>query len=392
MKITFISFHNWETNRQGGFHKFAESCAMAGMDVVFFSFSRPYYTFYKKDERRNFSVIRRLCRGVAYNIVNSNVPIKNFTWPTFQLPYRLQMFLPDCINDWLNTHSFVPFDRIEKEHLCNTDIFVLESCEAVELFDILKRYNPESKFIYRPSDPLVALHNSKYYRNIINKEWNVLQKSDLTFLVNEEGLKLYRTHYPNFDSLVKYKILSNGVDFSKYRMNYVKPQLLQLPNTILYVGAREIEWDLVLYAAERTPDCNYIVVCPEKPPIHFVKTPLKNVFFVNGIPSDEVPSWVTNCDLVMVPNPKGWYKTWPWGITAKYYQAMSAGKKIVAFEDTESLKKYGVLVSYTYDDFVMSVKNAMNLCNSQLSYDIQDKDWKFITQRFVSEIKYLCNC
>ena len=36
-KVVFLTFHNWTTLRQGGFHKFAEATADADIDTVFFS-------------------------------------------------------------------------------------------------------------------------------------------------------------------------------------------------------------------------------------------------------------------------------------------------------------------------------------------------------------------
>lgn len=47
-KITFITYHNWETKRHGGFHAFAEYTCRLGIETMFFSFSRPYYIRWKK--------------------------------------------------------------------------------------------------------------------------------------------------------------------------------------------------------------------------------------------------------------------------------------------------------------------------------------------------------
>ena len=62
-KITFITTHNWDTKRQGGFHKFAEATAQAGIDTVFFSFPRPYYGLLMKREQLNPKVIKLLKKG-----------------------------------------------------------------------------------------------------------------------------------------------------------------------------------------------------------------------------------------------------------------------------------------------------------------------------------------
>ena len=59
-KITFITTHNWDTKRQGGFHKFAEATAAAGIETVFFSFPRPYYGLFMKREQLNPQIIKLL--------------------------------------------------------------------------------------------------------------------------------------------------------------------------------------------------------------------------------------------------------------------------------------------------------------------------------------------
>lgn len=33
-KIVFLTFHNWESNRQGGFHKLAEYCCKQNNNVL----------------------------------------------------------------------------------------------------------------------------------------------------------------------------------------------------------------------------------------------------------------------------------------------------------------------------------------------------------------------
>ena len=52
-KITFLTGHSWHTNRQGGFHQFAKAACDAGIETVFFSFPRPYYNYFTKQELYN---------------------------------------------------------------------------------------------------------------------------------------------------------------------------------------------------------------------------------------------------------------------------------------------------------------------------------------------------
>ena len=165
--------------------------------------------------------------------------------------------------------------------------------------------------------------------------------------------------------------------------------LLQKPNTILYVGAWEVEWPLLFKAASVNPDFNYIVVCPNYPPQDIQKKveQTSNLFYVPGIKPSEVPAWITNCTVVMVPYVTDFYKDRPLGITAKYYQAMAANKPIVAYCDTPKLKEVGVIVTYTYDGFIAAIRDAIKTGTKNYSFDLQDRRWETITQKFIELVE-----
>lgn len=386
MKITFVTFHNWKTKRIGGFHKFAEACADAGHEVVFFSAARPYFIRFKNEERLNKEILTTLSKGVEYK-TDKGSSLVNCTWPTLRIPMPLYKYMPNKINRWFNTHSLGLFSTFQHKFIDNTDVFVFESCDCLDLFDKIKRSNPNSRFVYRPSDPLAVSDNEV----TLIQEYHVLKECDLTFIVNQEGLELYRRKYSDFDKNVKYQILSNGVDVEKFRMKYPVPQHLQKQNTALYVGARDAQWDLLLYSAKLCPYINFVIVCPEKPTIEFVSAKLNNITYIPGISPSEVPAWITNCDVVIVPNPTGRWRIKPWGITAKYYQAMVAGKPIVAYEDTPRLKsEHNIDVAYSFDEFVAYIKKAMKEKGIK-KYNLENKDWNQIVSRFVELISDICD-
>lgn len=384
MKIVFVTFHNWETKRIGGFHKFAEASARDGNEVVFFSFPRPYYIYLKHEERLNRHVLNTLRKGRIYNI-GGGVILTNITWPTLRLPQPLYRWMPNIINHWLNTHSFVSFDKFNAKYLAQTDVFVFESNAGEEIFDLIKKYHPNSKYIYRPSDPRMIDGASEEIRLL---EEHVMLKSDCVFIVNKAGLTLYQNKIKDFDKRIKSVLLPNGVDTDKFKKRYPCPIALQRTNTALYVGARVIEWHLILLAAKKCPDINFVIVCPETPPSYFLESSLINLQYIPGIPSDEVAMWVTNCDVYIVPNPKGWYKSKPWGITAKYYQAMAAQRPIIAFDDTDELKQYGVAVAHSYEDFIDKLQITVANKNT-CQYNYAGKDWKVVTDLFLKHIKSL---
>ena len=240
--------------------------------------------------------------------------------------------------------------------------------------------------IYRPSDPMVYASIPERVKQL---EQHILYSADLNILVNNEGLEAYKKSVTNFDIQVKYTVLSNGIDIDSYTKSYSTPELLQKPNTILYVGAWEVEWPLLFKAASENPDFNYIVVCPNYPSqeIQNKVSATTNLFYVPGIKPAEVPAWITNSSVVMVPYVTDFYKDRPLGITAKYYQAMAAHKPIVAYCDTPKLTEAGAIVTYTYDDFITAVRNAVKTGSKDYSFDLQDRRWETITQKFLELVE-----
>lgn len=381
-KVVFITTHNWDTRRQGGFHKFAEATAQAGIETVFFSFPRPYYGYLMKREQLNPQVIRQLKRGAQYQLEGACHPLLNVTFPTLRLPDAAGRFLPDGFMNFLLKKSFGSFKSFAKKHLAGADCFVFESCEGVAFVDQVRRLFPQARIIYRPSDPMVYASVPERVKEL---ERHILYTADLSLIVNQEGLEAYRASVPEFDQKVCYQLLSNGIDLDSYKRAYPVPQELDKPNTVLYVGAWEVEWPLLFRAAAEMPGCNFVVVCPNYPSDKVLRQvdSMANLSYVPGIKPDQVPAWITNCSVVMVPYVTDFYKDRPLGITAKYYQAMAAGKPIVAYCDTPKLKEVGVLVSYTYDDFILSVGEAMARKSQSYSFDLQGREWNDVCRRFI---------
>lgn len=383
-KITFITTHNWDTKRQGGFHKFAEATATAGIETVFFSFPRPYYGLFMKREQLNPQIIKLLKRGHTYDY--NGHKLLNVTFPTFRLPDSAGKILPQKFMNFLLTHSFSTFKHFCKKYLSGTDCFVFESCEGVAFIDKLKKLFPEAKMIYRPSDPMVYASIPERVKKL---EQNILYKADLSLLVNKEGLEAYQKSIPDFDSIVNFQILSNGIDIDSYLKEYSVPELLQKQNTILYVGAWEVEWPLLFKAATETPEFTYIVICPNYPDKEILEKTKQysNLFYIPGIKPAEVPAWITNCSVVMVPYVTDFYKDRPLGITAKYYQAMAANKPIVAYCDTPKLTEAGAVVTYTYEDFINAVKQAVKTGSQKYNFNLDDRRWENITKTFIQTLE-----
>ena len=383
-KIVFITSHNWDTKRLGGFHKLAEAACRAGLETVFFSFPRPYYGLLLKREQLNAGVIKKLSAGAVYELEEGK-RILNVTFPTFRIPDACGKLVPACVMNFLLRHSLRTFRGFARQFLAGADCFVFESCEGIAFVDKIKKLFPQAKIIYRPSDPLVYASVPARTKAL---EKNMLLKADRVLLVNEEGLEAYRRLIPDFDQKVSCTILPNGVDLAPYMRRYSEPEALKGKKGIVYAGAWGVEWELLYRAAGELPKLHFFVICPNYPDKAVLNRVEKipNLTYIPGIPSGEVPAWITNCTAVMVPYVTDFYKDRPLGITAKYYQAMAAHKPIVAYSDTEKLAAAGVRVTYRYEDFIQAVREAAAEKYRSYDFDLTGRDWDVIGKQFLKEI------
>lgn len=386
MKIVFLTYHNWQTKREGGFHKFAEAFANSGHETIFFSFARPYYIYLKKDERLNKKVLKNLSKGLKCFTKEGN-EILNITWPTLNLPNPLSKLFSSTIINFFKTRSITPFKNFHFKFLKNTDVYVFESAEGLLLYKRIKQLDPTAKFVYRPSDPKLLDNVSKHIKSC---EIEIITNSDLNILVNKNAYKLF-SKIPGFNKQ-KTKIIQNGIDLNRFSNSYEKPELLQKINsTALYVGARRPNWDLIIETAKTLLHINFIIICPDLPKKNITRSikDLNNLFFIPGISPEKVPHWITNSDLIMIPYIENEYLNVPRGITAKYYQAIIAKKPVVVYHDTKELEKFGISVNYDRTSFIDAIKEVFQ-SNFSVSYDkISVNDWKDIQEEFLLNIKTL---
>ena len=139
-KITFLTGHNWKSNRLGGFHKFAQEALDQGIEVVFFSFPRPYYSYFQHQELYNKKSIKELQKGLIYH--ENKATLTNVTLSTLKLPNFFNKFFPDSLMNAFERFSFSSFKKFAKKWLCGTDVFVFESCDGMIFLKKLKKMFP----------------------------------------------------------------------------------------------------------------------------------------------------------------------------------------------------------------------------------------------------------
>lgn len=388
-KISFISYHNWETKRHGGFHQFAKVAAEKGIETVFFSFSRPYYIVFKNEERLNPHVLKNLRHGVDYKVGNGI--LHNVTWPTLAIPGGLRKYFPYKLNEWLMTRSLTPFKKFKDKWLKDTDCFVFESCEAVLLAKKIKKEFPHAKIIYRPSDPLWEFSNDFFN---IRGEATMIEIADRILTVNEESIDGYQYKFPDTFDKSKFKCIPNGVDLKEYQKHYDTPELLNYPHTACYIGSFLPDWQLLQMAANAIPELRFIIITPHKLDKETQKlvNSLANLIYIDGIPSVEVPKWITNCNIVIQPFPATYGRSHKlsMGLTAQNYKAIAANKPIVTYNIPLKLSKYGLITTDKPIEFINGLKYAMSISqdiNRYSNFDIKSRDWNYLCQEFIKECK-----
>lgn len=386
-KICFITYHNWETKRHGGFHQFAQATAEKGIETVFFSFSRPYYIKFKHEERLNSNILEKLSKGVEYKVGKGI--LFNVTWPTLALPGGIRKFFPYKVNRWLMTHSLRSFKKFKNKWLQNVDCFVFESCDAVLLASKIKKEFPKAKIVYRPSDPLWEFSND-FFNEIGEQE--MLKIADRVLTVNQESIEGYQFKYPEIFDESKYKCIPNGVYLNDYQKKYECPAELNHPKTACYIGSFLPDWNILSKAAEALPHLRFIIITPHKldTKTQELVNSFDNLIYIDGIPPIDVPKWITNCDIVIQPFPSsyGRAKKYSMGLTAQNYKAMAANRPIVTCNLPLKLSQYGLITSNNTEDFIKGLELGLSMSNDSHLYsnfDINSRDWKVLCQQFIKE-------
>lgn len=360
MKLVFISNHDYLAKRQGGFHVYAKILSKEH-DVVFFSYPRSLFIKIRKNKLIEYDNIDYF----KERIIQSD-KVLNVSRLFLILPSKIQKFFPKFLIRYFHVSPYFLFKKFCKKYFDGVDCFIFESNASVIIYETLKKLYPKAKFVYRPSDPMLNSKSMGFYHKF---EIDFVKKCDFVFPVNKEGVELYKKHIPNLN-MEKVEIISNGIDISLYDKDYERPKEFgEYSNIACYVGARPAQWDLLEYAAYKLPDVNFFIICPENPTSSFIEEckKLRNLHFIQGIEPAKVPAFVKNADLIIIPNPTDMYKDFPWGVTAKYYQAMYSKKRIVSYSDNENIKSLAIPVTYNYEDFVNEVKN--NIGEEPVDYD-----------------------
>ncbi|MCK4789968.1 MAG: hypothetical protein KAV87_39885 [Desulfobacteraceae bacterium] len=214
--------------------------------------------------------------------------------------------------------------------------------------------------------------------------------ADLVLYVNttlwQEGKK------NNSNSL----LLGHGVDFNRFanaeKSEYVPEDIAIIPKPVIgffgNITEDVCDFHLLEYTAKTLPDMSIVLVGPISSDVSNLKKH-KNIFFLGPKPYEEIPHYGKVFDVAIMPWKKNKWIEFCDPVKTKEYLAL--GKPIVSIEYPE-LKRYNdiVYVASDYDQFINSIRAAVEECNPDLKLKrqerVRNKTWDNKVQQIIDFI------
>ena len=379
-----ITFHNWESQRLAGFHFIAKSFLNNGYDVGFCSYKRPLISaVFNRSNIHNIKSWFRLFKGKKYKEAGNS--LFNFCGLDLTLPNRLSKILFKWeFNKYIQNFSDYLIVKKCLKLYPNPKFIVIESGTAIYSYKFVRKFYPQATIIYRPSDPCVGGKNGDQFLDL---EKLIFAGADKVLLVNKESENLYKKY--SFDiSRPNLEILPNAIDVESFKKNYKIPDILKKAPTITYLGGHPPNLELIFKTADKIKSANFLIICPErinKPELNKISK-ISNLDYIEGVLPTEVPKYIKNSTIIMIPY-KEEYKNKPLGMHGKIIQAIACKKPIVCKNIDESLKKFGVLIAQTDEDFISILRDLINKKVVYVEYEYKLRDWADFCEDFSNHLK-----
>ena len=378
--VLVISFHDWKSKRQAGFHKIGESLLEKGYDVYFVSHYRPLFlALFNKDEVNSFRNWRALMGGIITNSAGQR--LINFTALNLALPGPLRRGILKRVNGWLQGRANHLLAK-KCHQLCpSPECIVIESGSSLTAYPWLKKAYPGVRFVYRPSDPSIGGLNP--CEALLAIERQIVLEADTVCLVNHESRQMYLNNGYNLDDQKTF-ILPNGIDMESFGSEYEAPKELAVAQSVCYVGGHPPDWSPILALADKRPDLRIVIVCPERLKAKLIAeiAARPELIYIEGLLPEQVPAYVTNASVMIIPYPDGWANR-PLGMHGKVMQAMYARKPIVATNLDPALRAEGIYIEACPESFSKRVINLLSAPLPEYQFDFSDRDWSTFKRRFI---------
>lgn len=237
-------------------------------------------------------------------------------------------------------------------------------------FKIISDYMDDFTGFLNPAETLVKENCKK-----------LLESSDFVVASSEFLYNIAKEYNKNIE------IIRNGTEYEHF--NQAAIEHYNDRKIIGYYGA-VAEWfdsSKIAYVAQNMPDCDIIIIgrvtAGEKQLLHY-----KNIKLLGELPYDELPKYLEKFDVCLIP-----FDTSTSLIKAtnpvKFYEYLSAGKKIVATEipELESFKNKYVYLSNDNQQFLNYIqicldnKDCLVTTNEKLAFALEN-DWQVRYKKF----------
>ena len=279
--------------------------------------------------------------------------------------------------------------------LCpNPEYVVIESIPMVSKYLEIKSAFPNSRFVYRPSDPIFP--RPEVPDELRKHELAVVKDCDALLAVNQMALELYKGEVSTRSEMQVSGVLPNGFDADAYRKDWEEPSEITCLRqdgkrlVVSYVGASAPYWEALVRLGETNQNLGVMIICPVPIPRNILARIQANprISVIPGVEPSRVPSYVKNSDIIAVPYPPECADWWR-GPHSKLYQAMAAKKPVVALNlglgiDNPEIEQYS-----TIDDFIFAFEKYNSADARDYSFDLSELDWSRFGDRLFNYLHKL---
>ncbi len=236
-------------------------------------------------------------------------------------------------------------------------VVVIESWESLIS---LNWTNNGQKIIYRASDPIFTYSDNKF---LLKLEDKIIKRADVILTVNYIHQQIFLKRGDGLkEKIFMWRNIFDPYEYSSVKTSPYKPG----EKIAIYYGAYPIEWRYIERAAKINKDWNIVIIGPDLLDSYARKVlKLNNVRYLGGMNECDALKYIKFADIGLLP-----YKYKPavkyCDLSHKVLHYMYCGLPIIAPYYVENLKKYGVYLARSLEEFGSLIHE---LANTKINYD-----------------------
>lgn len=314
----------------------------------------PFSTLNSQEKRNRWK------RALSFRIEPVTEKLYLYT-PLYYLPFAYKFQPIHNINLFLS--SFILRNRVKRLSLQRTVIWLYPPFDCLVLRLFRNRVASVFDWAEEWADYFIEFSKGKRKR-IAEQEKEIIQKVDVVFTVSkalyDKARAWNKNTYQLFDGTATELFLSPDVRLPSEMKSIQKP-------VIGYIGTimERFDSDLILSMSEQLPQASIVLIGDaHRHRIDITALEKKNnVFFLGGKYYSELPAYVNNFDVCIIPYKEGTFIPPP----TKIFDYLASGKPVVSipFPEYERFSKY-IKVARGKAEFIAMVKDAISERSAQL--------------------------